>query len=93
MADYDFTHRALRHGFKIYCNYDAKLFTYPEEGGDHKIRKKKTLKNYYNHLFSIRGGANLKNFTVYTFRNCPKKDIPLSLLTGYARRVVGFWIK
>jgi len=93
MADYDFTHRALRNGFKIYCNYDAKLFTYPEEGGDHKIRKKKTLKNYYNHLFSIRGGANLRNFTVYTFRNCPKKDIPLSLLTGYARRLVGFWIK
>lgn len=93
MADYDFTHMAARHGFKIYCNYDARLYTYPEEGGDHKIRKKKSLKNYYEHLFGIRGGGNLRNFTVYTFRNCPKQDIPLSLITGYARRLIGFWIK
>lgn len=92
MADYDFTHLVIRHGFKVYCNYDAKLYTYPEEGGDHKIKKKKSLKNYYNHLFSIKGGANLKNFTIYTFRNCPKKNIPTSLIIGYLRRLGGYWI-
>jgi GT2 family glycosyltransferase len=93
MADNDFTLMAKRHGFKIYCNYDACLYTYPEEGGDHKIKKNKTLKNYYNHLFSIKGGANLKNYTIYVFRNCPKKDIPLALLSGYVRRFAGFWLK
>lgn len=93
MADYDFTLKAARAGFKIYCNYDARLFTYPEEGGDHKIRKSKSLKNYFNHLFSIKGGGNLQNFTIYTFRNCPPERIPLSLLTGYARRLAGFWLK
>lgn len=94
MADYDFTLLAIRNGFKVYCNYDAKLYTFPEEGGDHKIKqKKKSLKNYYNHLFSIKGGANLKNFTIYTFRNCPKKYIPISLLFGYMRRLGGYWIK
>jgi hypothetical protein len=93
MADHDFTVTAFRHGFKIYCNYDAKLYTYPEEGGDHKIRVSKTLGNYFKHLFSIRGGGNLKNFTVYTLRNCPKKDIPVSLLMGYIRRIGGFWVK
>jgi GT2 family glycosyltransferase len=92
MADYDFTHLVIRHGFKVYCNYDAKLYTFPEEGGDHKLKKKKSLKNYYNHLFSIKGGANLKNFTIYTFRNCPKKDIPVSLVMGYLRRLGGYWI-
>lgn len=93
MADYDFTHTARRNGFKIYCNYDAILYTYPEEGGDYKIRKLKNLRNYFNHLFSIRGGGNLRNFTLYTLRNCPKKYLPASLLTGYLRRIAGFWLK
>ncbi len=93
MADYDFTQLARKNGFKVYCNYEARLYTYPEEGGDHKIRKKKTLTNYFNHLFSIRGGGNLKNFTVYALRNCPPKDIVLALLTGYFRRIGGFWVK
>lgn len=93
MADYDFTLLARRNGFKIYCNYDAILFTYPDEGGDHKFREKKTLKNYFNHLFNIRGGGSLRNFTVYTFRNCPRKDIFQALLSGYLRRIGGFWVK
>lgn len=93
LADYDFTQRARKKGFKIYCNYDAKLFTYPEEGGDHKIRERKTMKNYFKHLFSIKGGGNLRNFTIYTLRNCPPVDIVFALLSGYTRRMGGFWIK
>ena len=93
MADYDFTHMAKRNGFNIYCNYDAILYTYPEEGGDHKVRKFKNLKNYFNHLFGIRGGGNLKNFTIYTFRNCPSNTIVSSLITGYFRRIGGYWLK
>ncbi len=92
-ADYDFTQMARRNGFKVYCNYDAKLYTYPEEGGDHKLRMKKSLRNYFRHLFGIRGGGNLMNFTIYTFRNCPRKYLPASLLTGYLRRIAGYWIK
>jgi len=93
MADYDFTLMASRNGFPVYCNYEAKLFTYPEEGGDHKIRKKKTLRNYFNHLFNIKGGGNLKNFTIYTLRNWPAAVIPSALMLGYFRRLAGFWIK
>lgn len=94
MADYDFTHMAIRNGFKVYCNYDARLYTFPEEGGDYKIRKNaKNLRNYYDHLFSIKGGANLRNFTRYTFRNCPPKYIPFSLVIGFLRRIGGYWIR
>jgi GT2 family glycosyltransferase len=93
MADYDFTLMARRHGFRMYCNYDAVLYTYPAEGGDHKIRKRKTVKNYIDHLFSIKGGGNLRNFTVYTLRNCPSRDIFPALLSGYVRRIGGYWIK
>jgi GT2 family glycosyltransferase len=93
MADYDFTLTAARNGFKIYCNYDAVLYTYPEEGGDHKIRKAKTWANYWKHLFNIKGGGNLKNFTRYTMKNCPPGSIVPSLFTGYTRRLFGFWLK
>lgn len=91
IADYDFTHLARRNGFPVYCSYDARLYTYTEESGDKKIIKRKTLKNYYDHLFSIKGGGNLRNYTIYTLRNCPPLLIPVSLLVGYARRFVGFW--
>jgi GT2 family glycosyltransferase len=93
LADYDFTQLARRNGFTIYCNYDAKLFTYPAEGGDQKLRNGKSLKKYFLHLFGIRGGGNLKNFTIYTLRNCPRKYLLPSLLTGYARRITGYWLK
>jgi GT2 family glycosyltransferase len=93
LADYDFTQQARKHGFKIYCNYDAKLYTYPEEGEDPKLRKRKNLRNYFLHLFSIRGGGNLRNFTIYTLRNCPGKYLMVSLFMGYARRITGYWLK
>ncbi|MEX1239963.1 MAG: glycosyltransferase family 2 protein [Cyclobacteriaceae bacterium] len=93
MADYDFTLKARRKGFKIYCNFDARIYTYPEEGGDHKIRKHKTFKNYVKHLFDIKGGGNLVNFTIYTFRNCPPQYLFPGLITGLVRRMVGFWLK
>ncbi len=93
MADYDFTLTAARHGFKIYCNFDAVLYTYPEEGGDHKIRKAKSWSNYIKHLFDIKGGGNLVNFTRYTLKNCPPASILPSLFTGYTRRLIGFWLK
>ncbi|CAN5363591.1 glycosyltransferase [soil metagenome] len=93
MADYDFTLMAARNGFPVYCNYNAVLYTYPEEGGDQKIRKSKTLKNYFDHLFGIRGGGNLRNYTVYVYRNCPRQEILSALIVGYSRRIGGFWIK
>ncbi|QHT69800.1 glycosyltransferase family 2 protein [Rhodocytophaga rosea] len=92
-ADYDFTYTATRAGFEIYCNFDAKIFIYPSESGDHQIRKKKTIKNYYNHLFGIKGGGNLANFTKFTLKNCPTPYIPLVLLNGYFRRIFGYIIK
>lgn len=90
VADYDFTHTAARNGFELYCNYDAKLFTYPEESGERKNRKSKSLKNFYNHLFDIKGGGNLRDFTRFTLKNCPKPYIPYYLANGYARRIFGY---
>ncbi|MEI7811681.1 MAG: glycosyltransferase family 2 protein [Ignavibacteria bacterium] len=90
VADDDFAHRAKRAGYNIYCNYDAKLFTYPEESAIIKLRQKKNIKNYYSHLFGLKGGGNLKYFTIYALKNCPPKYILLFLPIGIIRRVLGY---
>jgi len=91
-ADVDFTHTALRNGFENYINYDAKLMTYPEESGDRQNKVRKSFKKYYNHLFSIKGGGNLKDFTRFTLKNCPFYFVPSYLAIGYLRRMGGYFI-
>jgi GT2 family glycosyltransferase len=93
VADNDFTFRAVNNGFKIYCNYDAKIKIYPDESATVSLRKRKNLKNYYNHLFSIRGGGNLKWFIKCTIKNCPKKYLVQHLAIGITKRIFGYLIK
>jgi GT2 family glycosyltransferase len=92
LADFDYTSVARRAGFPVYCNYDAHLSTYPEESGQTLTRKQRSLKGYYQHLFSIRGGGNMINFTHFALKNCPKPYLPYFLLNGYARRLVGYFL-
>ena len=96
VADLDFTVRATNFGYKIYSNYDAKIKEYPEESAGISIRKKKSWKNYYNHLFGYHGGGNLIWFTKFVIKNAPKKYLVQCLFIGISRRVVGYlrdWIK
>lgn len=95
-ADYDFTHRARKMGYKVFCNYDAKVYIYPDASGDAQLRKRKTIRNYYGHLFGIKGGGNLKVFWRYAMRNCPKSYLPGFLFFGISRRIFGYlidWMK
>lgn len=92
LADFDYTSVARRNGFPVYCNYDARLSTYPEESGQTLTRKHRSLKGYYQHLFGIRGGGNMVNFTHFALKNCPAPYLPYFLLNGYARRVVGYFL-
>ncbi|PVY41329.1 glycosyltransferase family 2 protein [Pontibacter virosus] len=93
IADYDYTHTARRAGFELYVNYDAKLLTYPEESGERQIRSQKSFKNYYKHLFDLKGGGNLRDFTRFTLKNCPTPYIPFHLANGYTRRLVGYFLR
>lgn len=90
-ADDDFTHRASRAGYPIFCNYDAHLFIYPTASGSVDLVIKKNLNNYYQHLFGIKGAANLKYFTRYCLLNCPRRYLPWFLLRGYFQRIFGYW--
>lgn len=92
LADFDYTSVARRAGFPVFCNYEARLSTYPEESGQTITRKKRSLNGYYQHLFGIRGGGNMVNFTHFALKNCPKPFLPYFLLNGYARRLVGYFL-
>lgn len=96
IADLDFTARAVNAGYEIYCNYDAKIKIYPEESGGVGLRKKKSWRNYYLHLFGVRGAGNLKWFIVFALKNAPRKYLAQCLVFGVAKRVFGYprdWIK
>ena len=93
IADLDFTARATNAGYEIYCNYDAKIKIYPEESGGVSLRKEKSLKNYYRHLFSQRGAGNLKWFSVFAFKNAPKRYLISYWFIGVARRMGGYLIE
>jgi len=90
LADFDFTHRARRFGFPIFCNYSAVLGIYPEASGDAANRQRRSLANYRRHLFHTKGGANLRDFCWYALRNCPKWLLPVCLPLGIARRLIGY---
>ena len=92
LADFDYTSVARRAGFPVYCNYEARLSTYPEESGQTLTRKHRSLKGYFQHLFGIRGGGNMVNFTHFALKNCPWPYLPYFLLNGYARRLVGYFL-
>lgn len=96
VADLDFTARAKNFGYKIYCNYDAKIKEYPEESGGVSVRKKKSWKNYYTHLFGYHGRGNLIWFTKFAIKNAPRKYLVQCLFFGISRRVGGYlrdWMK
>ena len=96
VADIDFTFRATRSGYEIFCNFDAILKSYPKESSGVQLRVNKSIKNYILHLFSKKGAGNLKYFTIMTLKNCPKKYIPQYLLIGWSRRLFGYpleWLK
>jgi GT2 family glycosyltransferase len=93
VADLDFAIRATEFGYKMYCNYDAAIKIYKDESATVKLVNNKSWRNYYNHLFSIRGGGNLKWFTIFTFKNAPKRYVLQYWFKGITRRVGGYLVK
>jgi GT2 family glycosyltransferase len=91
-ADLDFTRTALRGGFPLHLNYDARLLTWPEASGDRQNKTRKSFRNYSNHLFGIKGGGNLKDFSRFARRHCPATYLPSYLALGSLRRILGYFL-
>lgn len=89
-ADYDFTLRAARSGYEIYCNYDSKVYIYEKASATAAFRSHYSLRNYIKYLTDIRSAGNLKYFVVYAFRNCPLLCLPAFLAVGLIFLIFGY---
>lgn len=89
-ADYDFTHRASRAGFRILCNYDAPLRIREKESGGGELMRRRSWRHYYRHLTGIKGVGNLRTFFRYARGNCPGRWLPFCLVSGFTRRLFGY---
>lgn len=95
-ADLDFTARASNFGYEIYCNYDARIKIYPDESGGVALKKDKNIKNFYRHLFGMKGAGNLKWFIKFAIKNAPKKYVFTYTAYGITARIGGYlrdWVK
>lgn len=89
-ADYDFSQRAARAGYELFCDYDAVLSAYPEETGGSRFRGDPSIANLWRHLFSRKGAGNLPYFWRYGARHAPRSTVVPFLVAGTARRVGGY---
>ena len=67
VADFDFTIRATKAGFKVLVCHNAKIKIYPLDSGSVDIIINKSVKNYFLHLFGRKGLGNLKWFIIFFF--------------------------
>jgi GT2 family glycosyltransferase len=95
-ADYDFTHRAMRAGYEIYCNYDSRIWIHVDASTTSSYRSEFSLRNYIRYLTDIRSAGNLKYFIFYVLRNCPVLCVPTYLILGLIVLIFGYplhWLK
>lgn len=71
-ADYDLTHRARRHGYKIYISYKAKVYSYVLETGLTQYRQSISFRNFIHYLSDKKSSSNLKYRFRFALNNCPK---------------------
>lgn len=84
-ADYDFSFRAARAGFKIYACRDCHVLSYVEETGMTKVRNQFSWKSFVNYFTCIRSPANLPARWWLAWNNCPKGLLPSYILLDFVR--------
>jgi GT2 family glycosyltransferase len=91
LADYDFTLRAKKAGYGIFCAYGARLGIFEEQSGANTLLREKSWANFKQHLFGMKGAGNIPLFYKYAFRHCPFHALPFLLVIGTCKRIAGYW--
>jgi GT2 family glycosyltransferase len=91
VADFDFTIRAAKAGFKVLVCHTAKIKIYPLDSGSVDIIINKSIKNYFLHLFGRKGLGNLKWFIIFSVKNTPRKYLLTFLIFGIIRRLINYF--
>lgn len=90
-ADYDFTFKAARAGYRIYSCLNCQVFSYVEETGLVKVLNNFSLKSLINYYFSIRSPANIKTRWWLGWNNCPRWYLPIYLIIDFFRISGGYF--
>lgn len=91
-SDIDFTFRASRAGYRIYCNYDAKLAVRVEESAQWFYDNQFSLRNYWRRLTDRKSAANLRYRMVFGLRNAPRDLRVRYLALTMTRCIFGYWV-
>ncbi|WP_374090750.1 glycosyltransferase family 2 protein [Methylomicrobium lacus] len=91
-ADYDFSFRAVRAGFKIYVSRHSRVLSYVEETGLYKVLSNFSINGFLDYFTGMRSPANLKSRFWLGWNNCPKKILPLYMTIDFVR-ITGSYFK
>jgi GT2 family glycosyltransferase len=91
-ADYDFSFRARRHGFRTLIAYQARVFSHVEETGLHQVRKRFSLQGFAQYLTSRKSPGALRSRFWLAVNNCPPLLLPIYLGVDTCR-VFGSYIR
>ena len=92
-ADYDLSMRSRRAGYRLYINYDAKLYSHVDSTGSKAFRGSLSLSKLYGYLTDIKSPACLKYRWRFSWKNCPPMLFPSFILLDTARVVGSFLFK
>jgi len=90
-ADYDFTFKAVRAGYRIYSCLNCQVFSYVEETGLIKVLNKFSMKSFFEYYTSIRSPANLKTRWWFGWNNCPRWYLPIYIMIDFFRISGGYF--
>lgn len=92
-ADYDFTFKAARAGYRIYSCLNCRVFSYVEETGMVKVLNKFSIKSFINYFTSTRSPANLQARWWFGWQNCPRWYFPFYFTIDLIRISGGYFKK
>lgn len=90
-ADYDFSFKAARAGYKIYSCLDCRVFSHVEETGMVKVLHQFSLKSFIDYFTSIRSPGNLPARWWFGWNNCPRWYFPVYFLLDLGRVSGGYF--
>lgn len=91
-ADYDFSHRARRGGYRILSCRNCKVYSYVEVTGMAALRSQLSAKRMFDYFTSIRSPANIKVRWWFGWNNCPRMLFPIYIMVDLVRVISGYFM-
>ena len=90
-ADYDFTFKAAKAGFKIYACKHCRVFSHIEATGLTSVLSSFSVKSFLEYFKGMRSPANLKTRWWLGWNNCPKLIFPIYMSLDFLRVTASYF--